>query len=136
MTKKIAAILLSTCVAIVGLASVAWPQARGLYQQTQYKTQEIGKLTGDVYYARMDDYVSAFMVTSEGIVLVEPIGTEMAPWLKGELARRFKEPVKYVNYTQHHWDHGSGAAVYEDNAHLLGHEHTRPHLAKHPPPTP
>src|ERR1041385_6968337 len=67
------------CVFVLSLLSVpAWPQARELYQQTQYKGQEIGKLTGDVYYARMDDYVSGFMVTSEGIILVEPIGTEMA----------------------------------------------------------
>jgi hypothetical protein len=34
----------------------------------------------------MDEYVSAFMVTSDGISLVEPIGTEMATWLKAELA--------------------------------------------------
>src|SRR5258706_16342633 len=81
----------------MALASDAWAQARALYQQTQYKGQEIGKLTGDTYYARMDDYVSAFMVTPEGIVLVEPIGTEMATWLKGELAKRFNVPVKYVN---------------------------------------
>jgi hypothetical protein len=70
----------------------AFAQPRAIYQQTQYKGQEIGKLTGDVYYARMDDYLSVFMVTPEGIVLVEPIGTEFATWLKGELASRFKVP--------------------------------------------
>src|SRR5579863_4209936 len=63
-------------------------QQRSFYQQTDIKGQEIGKLTGDTYYARMDDYVSVFMVTPEGIVLVEPIGTEFATWLKGELASR------------------------------------------------
>ena len=57
-------------------------QQRSFYQQSGYKGQEIGKLTGDIYYARMDDYVSVFMVTSEGIVLVEPIGTEFATWLR------------------------------------------------------
>src|SRR5438093_708347 len=89
-------------------------QARATYQQTQYKGQEIGKLTGDVYYARMDDYVSAFLVTPDGVVLVEPIGTEMATWLKGELARRFNTPVKYVIYSHSHWDHASGGAIYAD----------------------
>ena len=68
---------------VLSLSTTARAQQRELYQQTQYKGQEIGKLTGDVYFARMDDYVSAFMVTPEGIVLVEPIGTEMATWLKG-----------------------------------------------------
>jgi glyoxylase-like metal-dependent hydrolase (beta-lactamase superfamily II) len=103
-------------------AAAAFAQPRAIYQQTQYKGQEIGKLTGDVYYARMDDYVSVFLVTSEGIVLVEPIGTEFATWLKGELASRFKVPVKFVIYSHHHWDHGSGAAVYADTARIVGHE--------------
>ena len=83
-------------------ATTAFAQPRAIYQQTQYKGQEIGKLTGDVYYARMDDYLSVFMVTPEGIVLVEPIGTEFATWLKGELASRFKVPVN---------EHGAGEVV-------------------------
>src|SRR5882757_4150534 len=77
---------------VLAASSIGGAQQRALYQQTQYKGQEIGKLTGDVYYARMDDYVSAFMVTRDGIVLVEPIGTEMATWLKAELARRVAVP--------------------------------------------
>ena len=111
-------------------------QQRTLYQQTQYKGQEIGQLTGDVYYARMDDYVSVFMVTPDGIVLAEPIGTEFATWLKCELASRFKVPVKYVIYSHHHWDHGSGAVVYADTARLVGHENMLAHLAMPPATTP
>ena len=48
---------LATCVGCFVLAlSIpgARAQQRTLYQQTQYKGQEIGKLTGDIYYARMD----------------------------------------------------------------------------------
>ncbi len=111
-------------------------QQRALYQQTQFKGLEIGKLTGDVYYARMDDYVSAFMVTGEGIVLVEPIGTEMAAWLKGELARRFNQPVKYVIYSHSHWDHASGGSVYADTARFIGHENLLKNIAMPPAATP
>src|SRR4029450_2325242 len=103
----------------------ALAQQRSLYQQTQYKGQEIGKLTGEVYFARMDDYLSVFMVTSEGIVLVEPIGPEMATWLKGALAQRFNVPVRYVIYSHSHWDHASGGAVYADTARFIGQEHRR-----------
>ena len=67
-----------------------------------------------MYDARMDDYLSVFMVTPDGIVLAEPIGTEFATWLKAEFGRRFTVPVKNVIYSHHHWDHGSGAAVYLD----------------------
>jgi glyoxylase-like metal-dependent hydrolase (beta-lactamase superfamily II) len=110
-------------------------QQRSIYQQTQFKGLDIGKLTGDVYYARMDDYVSAFMVTSEGIVLVEPIGTEMATWLKGELARRFNVPVKYVIYSHSHWDHASGGSVYADTARFIGHENLLKNIAMPPAST-
>ena len=102
--------------------SVAEAQPRAIYQQTQYQGQEIGRLTGDVYYARMDDYLSVFMVTPDGIVLVEPISSEFATWLKAELATRFKVPVKYVIYSHHHWDHASGASVWADTARIVGHE--------------
>jgi glyoxylase-like metal-dependent hydrolase (beta-lactamase superfamily II) len=114
----------------------AWSQARSLYQQTQFKGMEIGKLTGDIYYARMDDYVSAFIVTPEGIILVEPIGTEMATWLKGELTRRFNVPVKYVIYSHSHWDHASGGAVYADTARFIGQENLLKNIAMPPANTP
>ncbi len=111
-----------TCSVLIGVVGEAAAQPAALYQATDYKGREIGKLTGDVYYARSDDYVSAFMVTSEGIVLVEPIGTDFATWLKGELNRRFGVPVKYVIYSHSHGDHASGAAVYKDTARIIGHE--------------
>jgi glyoxylase-like metal-dependent hydrolase (beta-lactamase superfamily II) len=111
-------------------------QQRSFYQQTEIKGQEIGNLTGSVYYARMDDYVSVFMVTPDGIVLVEPIGTEFATWLKGEMAKRFNVPVKYVIYSHSHWDHASGGAVYADTAHFFGHENMLKNIAMPPPNTP
>ena len=111
-------------------------QQRSLYQQTQYKGQEIGKLTGDVYYARMDDYVSVFMVTSEGIILAEPIGIEMGTWLKAELAKRFNVPVKYVIYSHYHWDHASGGEVWADTARFIGHENMLKGLKMPPANTP
>ena len=127
------------CAASVALAALAphtSGQERSLYQQTQYQGREIGNLTGDIYYARQDDYLSVFMVTPEGIVLVEPVGTEMATWLKGELAQRFDVPVKYVIYSHHHWDHGSGGAVWADTAQLIGHENMLRALEMPPADTP
>lgn len=117
-------------------AAPAAAQRPAQYQQTQYKGREIGRLTGDTYYARMDDYLSVFLVTPEGIVLVEPIGTEFATWLKGELAGRFKVPVRYVIYSHHHWDHASGGAVYADTARFIGHENMLKNVAMPPADTP
>jgi len=136
MTSRYFAAILAGCLLCGAVSDSARAQAPALYQQTQHKGREIGKLTGDVYWARMDDYVSAFMVTSEGIILVEPIGTEFATWLKGELGSRFKVPVKYVIYSHHHWDHASGGAVYRDTAQLVGHANMNAHLLMPPADTP
>jgi len=136
MTSRRAAAAFVVCLALGPFAEPASAQPREVYQQTAHKGREIGNLTENVYWARMDDYLSVFMVTSDGIVLVEPIGTEFATWLKGELGQRFKVPVKYVIYSHHHWDHGSGAAVYADTARLVGHENMLPHLAMPPANTP
>jgi glyoxylase-like metal-dependent hydrolase (beta-lactamase superfamily II) len=115
--------------ALAASTQTARGQVASQYQQTQFKGKEIGKLTGEVYFARMDDYLSVFMVTPEGIVLVEPIGTEFATWLKAELARRFNVPVRYVIYSHSHWDHSSGGAVYADTARFIGHENMLKHIA-------
>ena len=130
LTPLLAALALSASTSRLGA------QQRSLYQQTEYKGQEIGKLTGDIYYGRMDDYVSVFMVTSEGIVLVEPIGTEFATWLKAEMARRFPVPVRYVIYSHSHWDHASGGTVYADTARFIGHENMLKNIAMPPADTP
>ena len=135
MTARYVAPLL-VAVAVSAIAPHLRAQQRSFYQQTEYKGQEIGKLTGDIYYARMDDYVSVFMVTSEGIVLVEPIGTEFATWLKAEITRRFQAPVKYVIYSHSHWDHASGGAVYADTARFIGHENILKNISLPPANTP
>jgi glyoxylase-like metal-dependent hydrolase (beta-lactamase superfamily II) len=136
MNRRLVRGVLASCFGLVICVGNAPAQQRSFYQQTEYKGQEIGKLTGDTYYARMDDYVSVFMVTPEGIVLVEPIGTEFATWLKGELNSRFHVPVKYVIYSHSHWDHASGGAVYADTARFIGHENMLKNIAMPPANTP
>jgi glyoxylase-like metal-dependent hydrolase (beta-lactamase superfamily II) len=126
----------SVAFVLCAAARDAGAQAPSLYQQTEYKGRDIGRLTGDVYYARMDDYLSVFMVTPQGIVLVEPIGSDFAAWLKTELATRFKVPVRYVIYSHHHWDHASGGAVYAETARFIGHENMLKNIAMPPASTP
>jgi glyoxylase-like metal-dependent hydrolase (beta-lactamase superfamily II) len=128
--------VVAACAWLAVLAPSARAQQASLYQQTEYRGREIGHLTGSIYYARMDDYLSAFMVTSEGIVLAEPIGTEFATWLKSELAARFKVPVRFVVYSHSHWDHASGASVYADTARTVGQANLATLLAMPPATTP
>ena len=136
MNRKYLPTALAASLVVSIFAAEVRAQERSFYQQTGYKGQEIGKLTGDIYYARMDDYVSVFMVTSEGIILVEPIGTEFATWLKAEMTSRFHVPVKYVIYSHSHWDHASGGVVYADTARFIGHENMLKNIAMPPADTP
>lgn len=84
--------------------------------------REITQISGDLYRVRNNAHYTVFLVTPEGIILGDPISTDAATWLKGELAERFKVPVRYVVYSHHHWDHAAGGAVFNDTAELIGHE--------------
>ena len=84
MKRRILAVL--SCSALITFTAHAQPGP--VWQSTTYKGQEIGKLTGDVYYARTDDYVSAFMVTRDGIVLVEPAQPRLRKPVEVVAARR------------------------------------------------
>ena len=62
--------------------------------------------------------ISSVIVTTEGLVVVDATcrseGT--AAWLKGELQRRFKQPVKYVVLSHDHEDHICDLDVFDNTA--------------------
>jgi glyoxylase-like metal-dependent hydrolase (beta-lactamase superfamily II) len=92
-------------------------------------SRSITNITGDLSRATQNAHHSAFLVTSEGIILADPIGVEFAEWLRRELAERFDVPVRYVLYSHYHADHASGGAAFEATAEFVGHEHTKANLA-------
>lgn len=91
-------------------------------QAQQAPARAIEHVAGDLYRAQNNQHYTVFVVTSEGIVLSDPINAEFAEWLEGELDRRFGVPVRYVLYSHHHWDHASGGEVFADTAEFVGHE--------------
>lgn len=82
----------------------------------------IEHITGNLYRGRSDSHYTAFLVTTEGTILADPINLGFAEWLKEQLAERFDSEVRYVLYTHHHWDHASGGAPFADTAIYVGHE--------------
>ena len=75
------------------------------------------------------------MVTSEGIVLGDPLTSDFAAWLKEEFDARFGVPVRYVIYSHHHWDHATGGGVFAETAQFVGHANMLTHLALPAPTT-
>jgi len=88
MSTKHALAFLAACVAALGLTLTATAQ--------QAPSRSIENVTGGLYRATNNNHHTVFLVTSEGIILTDPIGTEFATWLKAELADRFDVPVRYV----------------------------------------
>ena len=84
--------------------------------------RDIVQIAGDLYRAQDGFHFTVYLVTPDGIILADPLNADFAGWLRDELERRHGLPVRYVLYSHHHWDHASGAEVFDDTATLIGHE--------------
>jgi glyoxylase-like metal-dependent hydrolase (beta-lactamase superfamily II) len=115
--KRISTVLSCTMSLLLSCSAYAQIEFRG-----------ITHIAGDLYQVQDDNNTfSAFLVTPEGIILSDPIGTNHATWLKAELKRRFDLPVKYLIYSTNHDGHANGAAVF-DEAIIIGQENIVPVL--------
>lgn len=97
--------------------------------------REIVPIVGNLYRARNNNHYTIFLVTSQGVILADPINTDFSKWLKDELEERFDSTVKYVLYSHHHYDHASGGSVFADTADFVGHENMLAALAAPLPST-
>lgn len=96
--------------------------------QIDYKIEPV---RGNVYRFIAGNYVSVFMVTEKEIVVADPISKEAATWLKAELAKRFKQPVRYVIYSHNHPDHAYGGESLDgDGVNFISHELAREDLVR------
>lgn len=91
---------------------------------------DITNLTGDLYRFRSLRHFGMFLVTPEGIILVDPTNSRVAPWLREQLDERFGLPVRYVIYSHAHNDHASGGEAFADTATFIGHENMRKNLMR------
>lgn len=94
-----------------------------LAQAPRAPRREIMRITDDLYRASDGIWYSLFLVTGDGILLVDPLNTSFAQWLKVQLDQRFPGvPVRYVIYSHSHWDHIEGGAVFADTARFVAQE--------------
>lgn len=122
----------SSMLAVVAALAVTAPAAA----QAQAPHRAISEIADNLYWAENAGHRAVFLVTGEGVILVDPINADFSRWLRGEIASRFGVPVRYVLYSHHHWDHASGGAVFADTARFVGQENMLAHLALPPPGTP
>ena len=120
--------------ALVTAASTANAQETGA--QNAPPEREITNVTGNLYRFRQIRHIGMFLVTPEGIIVVDPTNSELAGWLKLQLDERFGLPVRYVIYSHGHNDHASGGEVFADTATFIGHENMRANLQRPPEDAP
>lgn len=113
---------------VAGCGLTQLTHAQGFGSGEGLPRHDITNLTGDLYRFRQARHFGMFLVTDDGILVVDPTNTEAATWLKEQLDERFGLPVKYVVYSHSHNDHASGGEVFAETATFIGHENMRKNL--------
>ncbi|MCB2107689.1 MAG: MBL fold metallo-hydrolase [Rhodobacteraceae bacterium] len=94
--------------------------------------EEIGD---GVYSFRSGAYRTMFMVTGEGVILVDPMGEANAKLIDESIAKLTDKPVKYVVYSQSHRDRAGGAKLFTNRgAKVVAHQECALNLSRTPFP--
>ena len=90
---------------------------------------QVTRVADDVYVFTHTGYTTMFIVTSEGVIVGDPIGNNRASLLKAAIEEVTTLPVKYVVYSHHDADHNTGAAVFRETATFVSHALARDRIA-------
>ena len=93
-------------------------------------TLSISSVGPNVYRVSADGETTLFLVTPEGILLVDSLSRPIATALKAEFETRFPgQTVRYVVHTHHHLDRADGGSIFNRTAELVGHQRFDDELA-------
>jgi glyoxylase-like metal-dependent hydrolase (beta-lactamase superfamily II) len=116
--------LLLFILAIVSVAAQA--QQRPLYQTTKVEG------TDGVYVFRYGNHQAMFVVTKAGVIATDPIAygrPEAAVTYLEEIKKVSDQPIKYLIYSHHHYDHIAGGKPFKDaGAKIIAHKRAKERL--------
>ncbi len=88
--------------------------------------------TDNVYIFRAGNHQSMFVVTSAGVIATDPIGygrPQVASTYVDEIKKVTNQPIKYLIYSHHHFDHIAGGKPFKDaGARVLSHKRAKERL--------
>jgi glyoxylase-like metal-dependent hydrolase (beta-lactamase superfamily II) len=86
-------------------------------------TAKILEVAENVYrFDGENGYYSMFVVTDEGVIVIEPINPEHAKGLMVAIKSITDKPVRYLLHSHNHWDHAKGGAVFSgEGVKILAH---------------
>jgi glyoxylase-like metal-dependent hydrolase (beta-lactamase superfamily II) len=138
MSRTLHAIVRGSLVAIVlvGLAQVpttlAQPGAPAA--QPAPPTFETKKVEGtdNVYIFRYQNSQAMFVVTRDGVIATDPIGygrPHAVTTYIDEIKKVTQQPIKYLIYSHHHFDHIAGGKPFKDaGATIIAHKNAKARL--------
>ncbi|OQW54368.1 MAG: hypothetical protein A4S14_15460 [Proteobacteria bacterium SG_bin9] len=96
---------------------------------------EATKVADNVYSFRYQFHRNMFLVTSDGVIVTDPINPDAAAAMMGEIKKVTDKPVRYVIYTHEHWDHILGGKIFKDaGAKFVSQENCLPAFRARPNP--
>jgi len=94
----------------------------GAAAQSRTPSRAIAHVRGDVYTATEDGHTTVFVVTNDGIVVVDPLNASFGRWLAAELKTQFPDrPIKYIVYSRFDFDRIGGAGVLAARSEIIAH---------------
>src|SRR5437764_346536 len=89
--------------------------------------------TDNVYIFRGGNHQAMFIVTSAGVIATDPIGygrPQMVETYVDEIKKVTSQPIKYLIYSHHHFDHIAGGKPFKDaGATIVSHKRAKERLA-------
>jgi glyoxylase-like metal-dependent hydrolase (beta-lactamase superfamily II) len=102
-------------------------------QQPPYATTKVDG-TDNVYIFRAGNHQAMFVVTQAGVIATDPIGygrPEMVKTYIEEIKKVTDQPIKYLVYSHHHYDHISGGQPFKDaGATIVAHRRAKQRLER------
>jgi glyoxylase-like metal-dependent hydrolase (beta-lactamase superfamily II) len=89
--------------------------------------------TDNVYIFRNGGHQSMFIVTKAGVIATDPIAYGRptgGQTYVDEIKKVTNQPIKYLIYSHHHYDHIAGGKAFKDaGARIIAHKKVKEHLA-------
>jgi glyoxylase-like metal-dependent hydrolase (beta-lactamase superfamily II) len=139
MSRTLHAMMHGALVAIVlvGLAQAPTTPAQPAAPAAQpapptFETKKV-EGTDNVYIFRYQNHQAMFVVTGDGVIATDPIGygrPQAVTTYVEEIKKVTPQPIKYLIYSHHHFDHIAGGKPFKDaGATIIAHTRAKARLA-------
>jgi len=101
---------------VLGGTTLAQQPAAPAAKAPPYATTKV-EGTDNVYIFRMGNHQAMFIVTNDGVIATDPVAygkPEGAVVYLEEIRKVTKQPIKYLVYSHHHYDHIAGGKPFKD----------------------